>query len=169
VAIDARCVRALGRHHPTGVPLRFLTVVLKMVTDLERIGDLAVNIAERALEIGLRPGLGPPPELGAMAERVFQMLRDVMDACVHGDAKVIDRVLPLEAEVDALNASVFRTLQERMVDHPDQVSRALAWASVGRHLERVADHVVNMARLVVLHVEGRDVRHVSGGGDGRAS
>jgi phosphate transport system protein len=169
VAIDARCVRTLGRHHPTGVALRFVTVVLKMVTDLERIGDLAVNIAERALEIGLQPGLGPPAELGAMADHVFVMLRDVTDAIVRVDSGVLSRLLPVEAELDALHASAFRTLQARMVDHPDQVARALAWASVGRHLERIGDHVINLARLVVLQVEGRDVRHLIGGGDGPAS
>ena len=169
IAIDARCVRALGRHHPTGASLRFLTVVLKMVTDLERIGDLAVNIAERALEIGLQPGLGPPPELAAMAERVFVMLREVTDAFLRVDAGVLARLLPVETELNALHAAAFRTLQVRMSDHPDQVARALAWASVGRHLERIGDHVINLARLVVLQVEGRDVRHLTGAGDGSAS
>jgi phosphate transport system protein len=131
-----------------------------MVTDLERIGDHAVNIAERGLEIGTGPGLEPGEGLPEMSQDVVSMLRRVADGFVMGDAKVYEEVVHLDDGIDAKNREAFKRWLSLMAEHPDQVDRALAYTSISRQLERIADHTVNLAQMVVLVVEGRDVRHV---------
>lgn len=161
VEIDRLCVRVLALQHPTGVDLRLVTTVLKMVTDLERIGDLASNIAERTLEIGVGPGLEPSPELGEMGQRVVEMVRMAADGFVRRDASVLSALLAADRTVDALNREGFQRWIAVMAEHPAQVERALGYTSISRYLERAADHAVNLGQMLVLLVEGRDVRHVS--------
>jgi phosphate transport system protein len=161
VEIDRRCVRCLAINRPSGVDLRLVTTVLKMVTDLERIGDLAVNIAERSLEIGVGPGLEPGVELHGMGSRVIEMIRAASDAFVASDARVLDELRRRDREVDALNRQSFEHWLGVMAEHPDQATRAMAFTSISRHLERIADHTVNVGRMIVLLVEGKDVRHTS--------
>ncbi|HMV65671.1 MAG TPA: phosphate signaling complex protein PhoU [Myxococcota bacterium] len=160
VEIDGLCVRCLARHRPDGYDLRLVTTVLKMVTDLERIGDLAVNIAERALDVGTGPGLEPGPELVVMGATVVQMLRRASDAFVARDARALAELRERDREVDELNRRGFEHWLQVMAAHPDQADRALAYTSISRHLERIADHTVNLAQMLVLLEEGRDVRHL---------
>lgn len=159
VEIDGLCVRYLAVRRPTGYELRLVTTVLKMVTDLERIGDYAVNIAERGLDLGPGPGLEPGEELPAMANEVVAMLRRAADAFVVGNASAYSEIVAMDDGIDARNREAFQRWLRIMVAHPDQADRALAFTSISRHLERIADHTVNLAQMVVLLVEGRDVRH----------
>jgi phosphate transport system protein len=160
VDIDRLCVKCLALRKPAGYELRLVTAVLKMVTDLERIGDHAVNIAERGLELGAGPGLEPGDELRVMSREVVDMLRRVADAFVVGDTSVYEDVVQRDDKIDERNRAAFKRWLGVMSEHPDQANRALAFTSISRHLERVADHTVNLAQMVVLVVEGRDVRHV---------
>jgi phosphate transport system protein len=159
--VDRMCVRVLALQRPSGVELRFVTTVLKMVTDLERIGDLAGNIAERTLEIGVGPGLESGPELSEMGARVVEMVRMAADGFMRQDASVLQALQKADRTVDALNREGFQRWTAVMAQHPGQVERALAYTSICRYLERAADHTVNLGQMIVLLVEGRDVRHAS--------
>lgn len=160
VEIDGLCVRCLALSRPAGYELRLVTTVLKMVTDLERIGDLAVNIAERGLDVGTGPGLEPGPTLDRMGAAVVEMIRIAADGFVSGDAGTHQVLQERDEAVDAFNKQSFKRWLEVMAQHPDQADRALAFTSISRHLERIADHAVNLGQMTVLLVEGRDVRHV---------
>lgn len=158
--IDGLCVRCLARSRPEGYDLRLVTTVLKMVTDLERIGDLAVNIAERALDVGTGPGLEPGSDLVLMGAKVVAMMRHAADAFVAHDVQALGELQARDREVDELNRRSFEHWLKVMVSHPDQADRALAFTSISRHLERIADHTVNLGQMLVLLEEGRDVRHL---------
>jgi phosphate transport system protein len=158
--IDSQCVRCLAVHRPSGYDLRLVTTVLKMVTDLERIGDLAVNIAERALDIGAGPGLEAATDLVVMGAKAVEMLRRAADAFIGHDASALDDLKARDREIDELNRVSFEHLLRVMVDHPNQAKRALAFTSISRHLERIADHTVNLGQMIVLLEEGRDLRHL---------
>ena len=147
-------------HRPSGYDLRLVTTVLKMVTDLERIGDLAVNIAERALDIGAGPGLEAATDLVVMGAKAVEMLRRAADAFIGHDASALDDLKARDREIDELNRVSFEHLLRVMVDHPNQAKRALAFTSISRHLERIADHTVNLGQMIVLLEEGRDLRHL---------
>lgn len=159
VELDGRCVRALAMRRPGGYELRLLTTVLKMVTDLERIGDLAVNIAERGLDVGPGPGLEPGSALSEMGQQAVEMVRLAANAFVDGDVSVHEELVRRDHLLDDLNRVAFQHWLQVMAHHPDQVDRALSFTSMSRHLERVGDHAVNLGQMVVLLVEGRDVRH----------
>lgn len=159
IEIDGLCVRCLALQKPVGYELRLVTTVLKMVTDLERVGDLAVNIAERGLDVGAALGLEPGVEIERMGPAVVDMLRLASDAFVAGEVDALDELKMRDRQIDELNRQAFQHWLRMMADHPDQVDRALAYTSISRHLERIADHAVNLAQMVVLLVEGRDVRH----------
>ncbi|MCB9662691.1 MAG: phosphate signaling complex protein PhoU [Alphaproteobacteria bacterium] len=160
VEIDRLCVRYLALARPSGYELRLVTTVLKMVTDLERMGDLAVNIAERGLDLGAGPGLEPGESLPRMGDAVVRMIRLAADGFVQGDARVHDELRARDDEVDDLNREAFRHWLGVMAAHPDQADRAMSFTSVSRYLERIADHAVNLGQMIVLLVEGRDVRHL---------
>lgn len=159
VEIDRLCVRHLALSKPAGYELRLITTVLKMVTDLERIGDLAVNVAERGLDIGTGPGLEPGETMRAMGEHVVVMIRMAADGFVESDASIHEQLRVQDDEVDALNREAFAHWLAVMAEHPDQANRALGFTSISRYLERMADHTVNLGQMLVLLVEGRDVRH----------
>ena len=162
VDIDRRCLGCLALRHPVGHDLRLITTVMKMVTDLERIGDLAVNIAERGLDLTGGSGVEPDARLLRMGDLAADMIRAAADAFVQGDAALARTLHQRDREVDALNREAFGRWIEAMAAHPDQASRALALTSISKHLERVADHAVNLGEMVIFLVEGEDVRH--GGG-----
>lgn len=159
IEIDRLCVRHLALVKPAGYELRLVTTVLKMVTDLERVGDLAVNIAERGLDLGSRPGLEPGESLKQMGDAVVEMIRLAADGFVQGDAGVHEQLRDRDEVVDRLNREAFRHWLGVMSEHPDQADRAMSFTSVSRYLERIADHAVALGQMIVLLVEGRDVRH----------
>lgn len=161
VRLDGLCVRFLAMRQPTGLALRTVTATLKMVTELERIGDLAVNVAERGLDLTAARGMEASSHLPRMGEHVVEMFRLAADAYVGNDASVEPLLSQRDDAVDELNRAAFKMWLAQMADHPDQADRALAFTSISRYLERIGDHIVNLGQLIVLMVEGRDVRHDS--------
>jgi len=159
VEVDEKCVELLARYQPAAGDLRFLTTAMKIVTDLERIGDQAVNIAQRALELNREPQLKPYIDLPRMAAKSQGMMKDSLDAFVARDAGLARDVCARDNEVDALKEQVFRELLTFMMSDPKTIARALHLILVSRFLERVADHATNIAEMVVYMIEGKIVRH----------
>lgn len=162
VEIDRRCLGALALRQPVGTDLRFLATVMKMVTDVERVGDLAVNICERGIELTGGLGVEPDRDLHRMGELAADMIQEAAQAFRLGDTERARGLGARDREVDALNRAAFGRWINAISNHPDQARRGLALASISRYLERVADHAVNLGEMVVFMVEGDDVRHVQG-------
>jgi phosphate transport system protein len=159
VATDDLCLRILARRQPVASDLRFLTIALKLVTDLERIGDLAVNVCERAVELNAEAPLKPYVDLPRMAEAAQGMVREALDAFVAGDAERAEQVIVRDREVDAYYHQIFRELLTYMMEDPRNIYRATRIQSVAKYVERVGDHATNLAELVVWMVRGKDIRH----------
>ena len=132
---------------------------LKITTDLERIGDLAVNLCERVVELLEAPPLKPLVDLPRMADQARAMLRMSLDSYVGRDPVLAAEVRAMDAGVDRLNAQLFRELLTTMMEDPGNVPRALGLLMIARYLERVADHATNIAEMVIYLVQGRDIRH----------
>ncbi|HEX8795897.1 MAG TPA: phosphate signaling complex protein PhoU [Polyangiaceae bacterium] len=157
--IDALVLRILALRQPVAYDLRFLAAALRLVTDLERVGDEAVNIAERAKEEHGTAKDSVRAELKAMGEQAQEMLRDALDAFVQGEATRAEQVLVRDDAVDDLYGKIIRTMTDFMGKHPSQVAEAIRVISVAKYLERVADHATNIAEEVIFMVRGEDVRH----------
>ena len=159
IEVDEQCVNLLALHQPAAGDLRFITTAMKIVTDLERIGDQAVNIAQRVLELNREPQLKPYIDLPRMADRAQHMVKESLDAFVARDTALARQVCGEDAEVDALKEQIFRELLTYMMEDPRTVSRAIRVILISRFMERVADHATNIAEMVVYLVEGKMVRH----------
>jgi phosphate transport system protein len=159
IKIDDFCLKLLALHQPAAIDLRFITSAMKINNDLERMGDQAVNIAERALELLKEPQLKPLIDLPRMAELAQKMVRDSLDAFVRKDPELARDVCRRDDEVDALNDQVFRELLTYMMQDPHTITRAVHLLLVGRHLERIADHATNIAEDVIYLVQGRTIKH----------
>jgi phosphate transport system protein len=159
VEVDEQCVELLALHQPTAGDLRFITTTMKIVTDLERIGDQAVNIAQRVIELNREPQLKPYIDLPRMAERAQAMVKDSLDAFVARDTELARQVCAADAEVDGLKEQIFRELLTFMMEDTRTIPRAIRLILISRFLERVADHATNIAEMVVYLVEGKMVRH----------
>lgn len=157
--IDELCVRLLALYQPAASDLRFITLAFKVVTDLERIGDLAVNIALRAEQLNAAPPLRPWKAIPHMAELGRKMLEQALDAFVAGDSKQARAIMEGDEEVDELYRGVFRELAAMIAAEPEKSQQVMSVLFVAKHLERMADHVTNVAEMVIFYVEGRDVRH----------
>lgn len=160
VEIDQECLRVLALRNPTAVDLRLIITGLKISTDLERIGDLAVNMCERSLDLIQVPPLKPLIDLPRMAEITQSMVRSSLDAYVKRDADQAQEVCRRDDEVDSLNDQVNRELLTYMMENPTTISRAMALSMVSRYLERIADHATNIAEMVIYLVKGHDIRHM---------
>jgi phosphate transport system protein len=159
IEIDELCLQVLARRQPVASDLRFVTATLKLVTDLERIGDLCVNMCERVEELCEDPSYptqGPVPRLGEAAQA---MLHDALDAFVAGDATKAEQVIERDNVVDAYYAQLFPELVAHMMSDPTVVFRSTRMLSIGKYIERIADHATNIGELVVFMVRGLDVRH----------
>jgi len=156
---DEACIRILARRQPVASDLRFLTTALKLVTDLERIGDLGVNICERVIELNQEPPLKPHPSLPKMAESAQGMVRDALDAFVAGDPERAQQVIEKDRLVDAYYAQIFRELLTLMMQDPQNIYRCTRTQSIAKYLERIGDHATNLAEMVVFMVRGKDIRH----------
>ncbi len=156
---DDLAVRIIALRQPAAGDLRLIIAALKVTTDLERMGDLSVNIAERVVELNAEPQLKPYIDLPVMAEKVRAMTRDALDSFVTGDVVQARRVLVADNEVDALNVQVFRELLTYMLEDAHTISRATRIIFISKYLERLADHATNVAEEVIFAIEGRDVRH----------
>lgn len=160
--IDELSLRMLARRQPVASDLRFITTTLKLVTDLERIGDLGVNICERVVELGSDPPLSATASVTKMADVAREMLHDALDAFVAGDAEKAAQVIERDRTVDTYYAQLFPELVGMMMADPQSVYRATRLQSIAKYLERIADHATNLAEMVVFMVKGKDVRHSVG-------
>lgn len=160
LAVDNRCLRILAKRQPVASDLRFITFALKIVTDLERIGDLGVNICERAIELNAEPPLKPYIDLPRMAEAVQTMIRESLDMFVSGNADRAPELLEQDHLVDAYFGQVFRELLTYMLEDPKTIHRAIKIQSVAKYLERIGDHATNLAEMVIFMTRGKDVRHL---------
>jgi phosphate transport system protein len=159
IEIDGRCVKLLALYQPMAVDLRVILSAVKINTDLERVGDLAINIAEAAVRY-----LGHPPvkeliDIPRMADIAHGMLRDALDAFVRRDTVLAQQVLDADDALDALKTQVFRELLTYMLQDTHTIEASLDLILVSRHLERIGDHATNIAEDVIFMVSARDVRH----------
>jgi len=159
VEIDSKTTRLLALNQPVARDLRFLTATLKINTDLERMGDLAVNIAERAIALLNLPAVKPLVDIPKMAALAQSMLLKSLEAFVRADADLAQSILPSDDEVDALKDSVYQELVELMQRDPVTIPAAVDLIFVARNLERIADHATNIAEDVIFLAKGIDVRH----------
>jgi len=159
VEIDEECIRLIALRQPKARDLRFITTAMKITTDLERMGDLAENIAERAIELNEEPQLKPYIDIPRMAEIAEGMVRDSLDAFVKCSSASFD-VINRDNAVDNLNVQVFNELLFYMIQDPNTVSRAIKISYVSKYLERIADHATNIAEMVIYMCEGKIIRHM---------
>ena len=159
VSIEEECLKLLALHQPVANDLRFIVAVLKLNNDLERIADLAVNIAERALFLSSQTPLDIPYDFSAIAEKTQARLRQSIDALINRDADLARKVGLADDEVDAINREAFNRVTSMIKTHPDDLDALIALLSVSRYLERIADHASNIAEDVIYLVEGRIIRH----------
>ncbi len=157
--IDERCLEILAQRQPAARDLRFITLTMKIVTDLERIGDKSRNIARRALELNDLPPLELLPELSQMAELTAAMVADALYAFVRHDDILAFDVCRRDNEVNILNEHIQHELLTLMIDDPAMITRTLKLTAIAKHLERIADHATNVAEMVIFMVNGKDVRH----------
>lgn len=157
--IDELCLVILAKRQPMAGDLRFITIALKMVTDLERIGDLAVNICQRTIDLSSLPELGPYQDIPEMADHVKAMVKDAIDAFVDRDVIKAQEVIERDDRVDEIYHTVNRELIEMMREEDDIVQAATHVQSIAKHLERMADHTTNLAEQVIFMVRGKDIRH----------
>jgi len=159
IVIDEMSVKLLALHQPMAADLRFITSAMRINTELERIGDLAVNIAERVRSLNEEPQLKPYIDIPRMAEITKGMLKDVIDAFVNRDADLARRVCERDDQLDALNDQVFRELLTYMLSDPKTITRAVHLIIVSRCFERIADHATNIAEGVIFMVKALVIKH----------
>jgi phosphate transport system protein len=157
--IDEMCLKLLALHQPMAADLRFITSAMRINTELERIGDQAVNIAERVISLNQEPQLKPYMDIPRMAEITQSMVRDVLDAFVNGDAQLARSVCERDDQVDGLNDQVFRELLTYMIADSKTITRAVHLIIVSRCLERIADHATNIAEGVIFMVKALVIKH----------
>ena len=166
VEIDHDCMELMATRQPLARDFRLLATILKITPELERVADLAVNIAERVKEIaqdGSTVGVGMV-DIPSMADRSRAMLRDALTAFARADAKAARAIIQLDSEMDDWMEHTFRVLVTHMLEDPRQITRALRHLMVAKNLERIADHVTNMCEMIVYMCEGRIIRHMGDAG-----
>ena len=159
VEIEEDCLKTLALHQPVAIDLRFIVAVLKINNDLERIGDLAVNIAERAIFLTGQPKVNISIDLVDMAHKAQLMLKSSLDALINHDAELAHKVCASDDIVDQMNSQMYLRVQEAILKNPEQISALIHLLSASRHLERIADHTTNVAEDVIYMIEGQIVRH----------
>ncbi len=159
VDIDEACLEMIALRQPAAADLRFITAAMKINTDMERIGDQAINITESAEFLLTVPPVKPLIDIPRMAEIAKEMLRDALDAFVHGNDRLAYETIKKDDLVDQLKDQVFRELLTYMMADPGTIRRSLGLILVSRHLERIADHATNICEDVIFMVKGKDIRH----------
>jgi len=160
VEIDDLSLKLLALHQPAARDLRLITTALKITTDLERIGDMAEHIAERAVELSAELPIKPLIDIPRMADLARDMLHRSLDAFVREDTDLALAVCASDDAIDHLHDQVFRELLSFMVEDPKVISRAMRLLFVSKYLERVGDHATNIAEMVIFMVKGRSIRHL---------
>jgi len=161
VEIEEECLKVLALHQPVAVDLRFLIAVIKINNELERIGDQAVNIAERVDIIGKGEQLDLFFDYSAMGEKVQDMLKSSLDALVNMDYDLAYSVVVRDDEVDQIKSDAYDLIKNAMGDHPDKLGELINLLLISRHLERLADHTTNIAEEVIYLIEGEIIRHAA--------
>jgi phosphate transport system protein len=169
VQIDEACRRVLALRQPAASDLRFITTALKIVTDMERMGDLAVNVAERAIDLNQAPPLRPFLDLSKLADSAQAQLKAALDAFVESDAVKAEAVVKGDDFLDALYWKVFNELLGFMMEDSKTIRRATSLMFIAKHLERMGDHATNVAEMVIYMVKGTDVRHPRSRAEGRSN
>ena len=159
VEVEEECLKIIALHQPVAVDLRFINATIKINNDLERIGDEAVNIAERVENISRRLPISIPFDFAAMAEKAEAMLKESLDALVNQDVDLAYKVCLDDDAVDRMNRSVYDNVKETIKKHPDRVAYLLNLLLIARHLERIGDHATNIAEEVIYMIEGEISRH----------
>lgn len=159
VDVEEECLKILALHQPVAADLRYLVAVLNINRDLERIGDLAVHIAQGALVLCEMPPVSVPTQLGEMAVKSQQMLKKVLDAFVNVDVAAAREIRLSDSELDALNRAMATHLKTEITRHPDLLEPLLKLMNIARHLERIGDHATNIAEDLIYLIEGKIVRH----------
>ena len=160
--LDEMAYELLAKEQPMAIDLRFILAVIKINADLERVGDQAVNIAQRVIHMIEYDPKDLPVDIPAMAAKVRKMVRDALQSFIEGDADLAKRVLEADDEVDRMNKEAFANLSNCMQTRSDSAAQALDALSIARNLERVADHATNIAEDVIFWIRGADVRHHAG-------
>lgn len=164
--VEEECLKVLALYQPVAVDLRFVVSVLKINNDLERIGDLAVNIARKARSLAAAPPIAVPFDLAGMSQKTQAMLRDSLDSMVHLDTVLADEVCGRDQEVDDMKRDIRHQIEEMIAKDPPRTKLLLRFLAATRNLERIADLATNIAEDVIYMVDGRITRHQSGdGGD----
>jgi len=159
IEIEEECLKLIALRQPMAADLRFITAAMKIITDLERMGDQAVNIAERATSLNEEPQLKPYIDIPKMAKIAQSMVKDVLDAFVNRDSKLARSVCERDDLIDGLNDQVFRELLTYMLSDPNTITRAVHLIIVSRCLERIADHATNIAEDVIFMVDALVIKH----------
>jgi phosphate transport system protein len=159
VDVEEECLKVLALYQPVAIDLRFIVSILKINNDLERVGDLAVNIAERVCFLATRERPDIPLDFPMMAEKTREMFRKSLDALVNNDAALAHEVLTADDEIDAINREMYVEIQKAIRKKPEQLESLIHLLSCSRHLERIADHATNVAEDVIYMIEGTIVRH----------
>jgi len=159
VTIEEECLKVLALHQPVAGDLRFIVAILKINNDLERMGDLAVNIAERAKFLATRERPDVPLDLPLMAEKTKAMMKKSLDALMKQDARLAYEVLETDDEIDSMNRDMYARIQDAIRKKPEHLESLIHLLSCSRHLERIADHATNIAEDVIYMIDGVIVRH----------
>jgi len=159
VTIDEKCLELLALRQPTARDLRFITLALKIVTDLERMGDKCANIAKRSKELNQEPPLKPYIDIPRMAHWTEVMVKEALDAFVRSDADLAIKVCQDDSFVDEINDQIQRELLTFMIEDPYTITRSMKLNYVAKSLERIADHATNIAEMVIFMIKGKDIRH----------
>jgi len=167
IELDDRCFKLLALHQPMAADLRVIVAAVKINTDLERVGDLAINIAEAGKRYLRHAPVKPLIDIPRMGELAQAMLRDALDAFVRRDIALAEAVLAADDTLDALKTQIFRELLTYMLQNPATIEPALDLILISRHLERIGDHATNVAEDVIFILSAKDVRHTGYGGPAR--
>jgi phosphate transport system protein len=159
VKVEEECLKILALHQPVAIDLRFIITALKINSDLERIGDLAVNIAERSQFLSTRKPIDMPFDFEVMAEKTQAMVKKSLDALVNIDCDLASEVCEADDEIDAINRQMYDQVKNQVKQAPENIEVLIHLLSVSRHLERIADHATNIAEDVIYMVKGEIVRH----------
>lgn len=159
VEIEEECLKVLALHQPVAADLRFVAAILKLTNDLERIGDLAVDLSQRAASLAWQPPIAFVPTLSEMADPVKSMVRRSLDSLVELDSELAREVLIADDEIDELHRRAFQEVTDRLREQPEHVDAHIQMLSTSRYLERIADHATNIAEDVIYFLEGQIVRH----------
>jgi phosphate transport system protein len=159
--IEEKCIKMLALRQPTAIDLRFITTAIKITGHLERIGDMAVNIAEKVVQLNAEPKLKPYIDLPHMSSIVETMVAKALDSFIQKDLQLAEEVRKIEQEVDDLNEQIFRELLTFMMEDSKSIHRALLIMHVSKNLERIADHAQGIADMVTYMITGENVRHLS--------